>query len=85
MILTDAGPVIVHNCAQAFSRDFLAEGLVRLEVAGERVVMHTHDEFVIEAAESALPRLAALVSEPPPWAPDFALGVEGAWARRYAK
>ncbi len=79
------GSRLSENLAQAFSRDFLAEGLVRLEAAGERTVMHTHDEFVVEAAESELPRLAALVSEPPPWAPDFALGVEGAWARRYAK
>ena len=79
------GSRLAENLSQAFSRDFLAEGLVRLELAGYRVVMHTHDEFVIEAPESALDECARIVSERPTWAPDFALGVEGAWARRYAK
>lgn len=84
-VLTSAGPVIVHNCVQAYTRDFLAEGLVRLEVAGYRTVLHTHDEFVVEGREDQVAEVCRIVSEPPAWAADFPLAASGSWSRRYAK
>ena len=89
-ILTDAGPVIVHNCTQAFSRDFLAEGLVALEERNARsgdmaTVLHTHDEFVVECAPELEAEVVRLVTTPPAWAADFALNAESHWGRRYAK
>ena len=79
------GSKIVENLTQAYTRDFLAEGLVRLEVAGYRTVLHTHDEFVVEGREDQVAEVCRIVSEPPPWAPDFPLAASGSWSRRYAK
>lgn len=79
------GGRLCENVTQAFARDFLAEGLVALESAGFATVLHTHDEFVVECSASDYDRVAAIVSSPPSWAPDFALGVDGHWSRRYAK
>lgn len=43
------GPKFVENIIQAMSRDVLAEAMERLEAAGYDIVMHVHDEAVIEA------------------------------------
>ena len=77
--------MIVHNCVQAYTRDFLAEGLVRLEVAGYRTVLHTPDEFVVEGRDDQVAEVCRIVSEPPSWAADFPLAASGSWSRRYAK
>ena len=79
------GGRLVENLVQAYTRDFLAEGLVRLELAGYRTVLHTHDEFVVEGREDQVAEVCRIVSEPPAWALDFPLAASGSWARRYAK
>lgn len=79
------GGRLVENLVQAYTRDFLAEGLVRLELAGYKTVLHTHDEFVVEGREDQVAEVCRIVSEPPAWAADFPLAASGSWARRYAK
>ena len=76
---------LCENFVQSYCRDFLAEGLVRLEVAGYRTVLHTHDEFVVEGREDQVAEVCRIVSEPPAWAADFPLAASGSWSRRYAK
>ena len=76
---------LCENFVQSYCRDFLAEGLVRLEVAGYRTVLHTHDEFVVEGREDQVAEVCRIVSEPPSWAADFPLAASGSWSRRYAK
>lgn len=73
------GGKLVENCVQAIARDCLADAIERLEAAGYAVVFHVHDEVVIDCpAESAdLDRVAAIMSEPLPWAPDLPLGADG--------
>ncbi|NCU33241.1 MAG: hypothetical protein EOM23_10000, partial [Candidatus Moranbacteria bacterium] len=43
------GGKLVENCIQAISRDLLCHAMQQLEAAGCRIVMHIHDEVVIEA------------------------------------
>lgn len=83
-IPTHAGK-LYQNVVQAYCRDLFADAFVRLEVAGYRVVLHEHDAWVIEAPESELPAILAIVRERPTWAADFPLDASGSWARRYAK
>ena len=47
--LESYGPKFVENIVQATARDILAEAMLRLNAAGYRIVMHVHDEAVIEA------------------------------------
>lgn len=58
---------------------------MRLELAGYKTVLHTHDEFVVEGREDQVAEVCRIVSEPPAWAADFPLAASGSWARRYAK
>jgi hypothetical protein len=82
------GPFIVHNCTQAVARDCLACAIERLEAAGYAIVMHCHDEVVVETdaadAEKRLEKICALMSEPMPWAPDLPLAADG-WTSPYFK
>lgn len=38
----------MENIVQATARDLLAEAITHIETAGHRIVMHAHDEVVID-------------------------------------
>lgn len=80
------GGKLVENCVQAIARDCLADAIERLETLGYAVVFHVHDEVVIECTpdRADLDRVAAIMSQPPPWAPDLPLGADG-WIGDYFK
>lgn len=85
-VLTAAGPVIAHNCTQAVCRDLLAQAMLRLDAASYEIVLHVHDEVVVELPDpGARAEVEAIVSAVPPWARGFPLAVSGALGRRYAK
>lgn len=73
------GGKLIENCVQAIARDCLAEAIERLEARGYAVVFHVHDEVVIECTpdRADLDRVAAIMSQPPTWAPDLPLGADG--------
>ena len=59
------GPKLVENIVQATARDILAEAMLRLSRCGYNIVMHIHDEAVIEAPEStSLERICSVMSVP---------------------
>ncbi len=81
-VMSDCGPMLVHNCVQAIARDVLAESLERLETAGFPVVFHVHDEVVIDMPPFAedkdmLKCVTDIMTRPLPWAPDLPLGADG--------
>ncbi|MDK7066800.1 hypothetical protein QP373_12320, partial [Lactobacillus crispatus] len=60
------GAKLVENIVQATSRDLLAEAMRRLEDAGNPVVMHIHDEAVIDApANYSLEKMVKIMTEVP--------------------
>ena len=67
--LESYGPKFVENIVQATARDILAEAMLRLTAHGYNIVMHVHDEAVIEApAETSLEDICTIMGEPPAWA-----------------
>ena len=72
------GAKFVENCVQAISRDLLCHAMRRLDEAGLPIVMHVHDEVVIEAPPSVSPEeVCRLMSETPPWAKGLPLRADG--------
>lgn len=72
------GAKLVENIVQATSRDFLAEAMHRLEAAGNPVVMHIHDEAVIEAPTGrSLATMVKIMTEVPDWANGLILNAAG--------
>lgn len=72
------GAKLVENIVQATSRDLLAEAMHRLEAAGNPVVMHIHDEAVIDAQkDSSLDTMVNIMTEVPDWADGLILNAAG--------
>ena len=83
------GGKIAENVVQAICRDLLVAAMLECERHGLPVVLHVHDEIVIEVpeaeAKAALQTLAVIMSTPPAWAMGFPIEVEGFAAERYLK
>lgn len=76
--LESYGPKFVENIVQATARDILVEAMRRLESAGYQIVMHVHDEAVIEApADSSLEDICAIMGQTPAWAGGLLLRADG--------
>jgi DNA polymerase len=72
------GPKFVENIVQATARDLLADALRRVNDQGYKIVMHVHDEIVIETLpDTSLDDLCAAMSETPAWAESLLLRAEG--------
>lgn len=80
------GARLVENIVQATSRDLLAEAMRRLEAAGNPVVMHIHDEAVIDAPkDSSLDTIVNIMTEVPNWADGLILNAAGVVGDFYKK
>ncbi len=80
------GPKFVENIIQAMSRDILAEAMERLEAADYDIVMHVHDEAVIEAPRDAvLDDACRIMSKTPDWTPGLILNAAGYECEFYQK
>ena len=78
------GGRLAENITQAVARDVLADALVRLHDGGHRVVLHVHDEAVVES-DGRFDEIAEVMGRSPSWAPDLPIRVEGFHTRRYRK
>jgi DNA polymerase len=76
-----------ENITQAAANDLLRYSLRRLEEEGLGVVLHVHDEIVLETAhpEEAAARLLKVMTTPPAWADGLPLDAEVATMQRYGK
>lgn len=80
------GGKLVENIVQAIARDCLAETLLRLYEKNYDVVMHIHDEVVIDAYENEkLEDVNNILAEPINWAPGLILKGAGFETKYYMK
>ncbi len=77
------GGKLVENVTQAVCRDLLAAALVRLERAGFRVVLHIHDEVLVETDDVAA--VKRIMEDSPPWAVGLPVTTEANLVERYTK
>lgn len=60
--------------------------MLRLDAAGYRIVMHVHDEVVIEASETAsLDDICTIMGQTPDWAEGLLLRADGFVCDYYKK
>jgi len=83
------GGLVAENASQALARDIFSDMLLRVDKAGYNIVMHVHDEMVVEAdateAEEVLHNVIKIMSEPPEWISDIPVAAEGSIQTRYEK
>lgn len=81
------GPKFVENVVQAISRDILAEAMRRLATQGYEIVIHVHDEVVLEVpiGKSSVEEICRIMSETPAWAKGLILNADGYECEFYKK
>ena len=83
------GPKLVENAIQAISRDCLTYAIENLAAEGYRIVMHVHDEVIIEApqdhADARLEAIERTMCRVPPWAEGLPLNADGYHCDYYRK
>ena len=74
------GGKLVENVVQATARDCLAEAMKRVTAAGYSIVMHVHDEMIVDVPKEdreALQKINAAMGAPISWAPGLPLKGDG--------
>lgn len=80
------GPKFVENIVQAISRDLLCHAMRKLDKAGHNIVMHVHDEAVLEVPlEVSVQDICILMSQTPSWAQGLLLRADGYECSFYKK
>lgn len=81
------GPKLVENIVQAIARDLLSEAMLKLDKAGYEIVMHIHDEVVIEAPKikGSLKEVCDIMGITPKWAEGLFLRADGYECEYYKK
>jgi hypothetical protein len=80
------GGLLTENVVSAMARDVFVWQILRLEAASLRVVLHCHDEYVLEADPDVnIADVLALLRTPPPWAADLPLDASAWEGACYAK
>jgi DNA polymerase len=79
---------VIENITQAFARDCLGVTMQRVTDAGYQIVMHVHDEMIIDCPREdtdALEKVNTIMAEPIPWAPGLPLKGDGYVTDYYKK
>ena len=82
------GGKLVENIVQAISRDLLADAMLRVDKKGYDIIMHVHDEIVVNAPDNGEDHLTILnniLGINPPWAKGLPLTADGFTAKFYQK
>ncbi len=81
------GPKLVENIVQGTARDLLAEAMMRLKKRGYQIVMHIHDEAVMEVPDGvgSVKEVCSIMAEQPEWAEGLPLRADGYECAFYKK
>ncbi|MDO5722511.1 MAG: DNA polymerase [Actinomycetaceae bacterium] len=81
------GGKLVENIVQAIARDLLVHAMHQVTQAGYRIVMHVHDEIIIDHPTDAgsVKEVCQLMSQTPPWAVGLPLSADGYECEFYRK
>lgn len=81
------GGKLVENIVQAIARDCLADTMLKIDKAGYKIVLHVHDEVVIEAANGYghLDDVLDIMRQPIAWAKGLPLDGAGFETTYYKK
>lgn len=83
------GGTLMENIVQALCRDLLVDVMLQLRALGIPIVLHVHDEIVVEVyeenAEATCRKMQQLMCAPPAWAKDFPLHAKCKITTRYGK
>lgn len=79
------GGKLVENIVQAIARDILTNALLKVDAAGHKIIMHVHDEIVIDSYVDVSEEITAILSAPVSWAPGLPLAAETFTAQYYQK
>jgi len=86
-VIATYGGKLTENIVQAVARDCLAVTLERLDAAGLQVVMHIHDEAVIDCPKDkiSVEKACELMGQPISWAEGLPLKAAGFESEYYMK
>lgn len=79
------GGKLTENIVQAIARDLLVYGMHQVADAGHRIVMHVHDEIVIETTTASVDEICDLMATVPDWADGMPLAADGYECEFYRK
>ena len=82
------GGKLVENIVQATARDCLAVAMIRVSELGYKIVMHVHDEMIVDVPRedtNALEVINKCMSDPIEWAPGLPLRGDGYETEFYKK
>ena len=81
------GGKLVENITQATARDLLVFAMKQLRDKGFHIVMHVHDEIVLEVpyGVSSVEEICSIMAENPPWAKGLPLKADGYECEFYRK
>ena len=81
------GGKLVENITQATARDLLVFAMKQLRNRGFDIVMHVHDEIVLEVPHgvSSVEEICSIMAENPPWAKGLPLKADGYECEYYRK
>ena len=81
------GPKLAENIVQGTARDLLAEAMIRLRQADFNIVMHVHDEVVLEVpfGTASVTEICNIMAEQPEWAEGLPLRADGYECSFYKK
>jgi DNA polymerase len=79
------GGKLTENIVQAIARDLLVYSMHRVSEAGQRIVMHIHDEIVVETTTASVDEICDLMATVPDWAAGLPIAADGYACEFYRK